>query len=226
MITYYKICSVIQSMGFVYQSNNSKNLNNGYEITEENEKLFKLHIIPSEIIESPKEAELRSFLSSVEFNLEDHGYYVLKNECSEAALLLQNEINYIDLLSIEGSNSEEKLKIKFGHNTQPHDNTDNVISNLTIRRDIEFYIEKLFGYYHDDYNYSANNKKLQLQIKSFLKKVVLYPTKITTNDFNLINKFFFKEEIIQIILLASVVNMRTRLTYLTYNLYEAIKERE
>lgn len=97
------------------------------------------------------------------------------------------------------------------------------LNTLPIRHAITRYIEKILGFFHDEYNYSQVNKLIDVKYKKFIKKISCFPYKLNTEDFNLLNLAFNKEEIMHIILLVSIMKSRAQLTFLAKGLYEIIK---
>lgn len=151
----------------------------------------------------PHSEEYRSYL---EFNWFDHGYYILKNVYPEGIDSLNNEIDWITSLTTNSLGEE-----------------DSQLNTLPIRYAISCYIEKILGYYHEDYNYSNVNRLLPVNYKKFIKNVACYPHRLEIKDFIMMNLAFNNEEIMHIILLVAIIKLRTQLTYLSSSLYEIIK---
>lgn len=154
----------------------------------------------------PHSEEFRSYL---EFNWQDHAYYILKNYHPDGVDCIHQEIEYLTTLTTN-SLGDESSKL----NTFP------------IRYAICCYIEKILGYYHEDYVYSNVNKFLNVSYKTFIKNVTCYPYKLRQDDFKSLNMAFNNEEILHIILLVSIIKERTQMTYLANSLYEIIKKIE
>ena len=57
------------------------------------------------------------------------------------------------------------------------------IDTLPFRRAIWYYVLRLYGICHDDYEYKEVNIYLNRSIKAFVKKTVCYPELISRSDF-------------------------------------------
>lgn len=172
------------------------------------EKMFSKHISPdnSKYIYqgSPKEKTC----TYLNFNWADNGIYALQNYYQTGVTCLDDEIQYIINL-----------------NSKMEGQSNNLISTTTIRRAITYYIESLFGYYHEDYNYPNVSKLLDSKIKytKYIKKITCYPTKINNGDLTELAKVFAHEEILHIILLAALIKSRIQLTYLSRAINDVLK---
>ena len=151
----------------------------------------------------------------MEFNWRDDGKYILSNYIPNRIHLLNEEINYITNLCIEQANPDKKS----------YSPRDNLLTSPQILSAVSHYIEKLFGYYHEDYNYSNITKLFgkNSPIKKFIKKVACFPFYITTNDIEELNKTFKHEEIMHLIALVAIIKSRVQLIYLTRAINEVIK---
>lgn len=136
----------------------------------------------------------------------DHAYYILSNLYVKGVDCLNTEIEYITNLT-RNSLGNEIVKL----NTFP------------IRYAVSCYIERIFGYYHEDYTYSNVNRLLEVDYKKFIKNVACYPSRLQNKDFTTMRYAFNEEEILHIILLVATVKSRTQLTYLASSVYEIIK---
>ena len=80
------------------------------------------------------------------------------------------------------------LDCQFATTLEMTDNTLGVqkvnVDTRKFRNAIWFYIHRITGILHDDYNYAEVNKLLERDLKQFLKKVTCYPENITTADFD------------------------------------------
>ena len=142
----------------------------------------------------------------LEFNWNDHAYYILKNFYPEGIECIHKEIDYVTNLT---TNSLAACNLEL--NTFP------------FRNSICCYIEKILGYLHEDYDYAIVNRLLNKDYKKFIKNVACYPQRLTTDHFKIMSVAFSKEEILHIILLAATVKSRVQLTYLASSLYDIIK---
>jgi sestrin len=103
------------------------------------------------------------------------------------------------------------------------DAEDRKFNTFPIRYAISCYIEKILGYFHEDYNYSNVNRLLEVDYKRFIKYVACYPDRLEEKDFAKMRLTFTNEEIIHIILLVAHIKSRTQLTYFSSSLYEILK---
>lgn len=92
-----------------------------------------------------------------------------------------------------------------------------------FRHTISTYVEKIFGYVNESFDYSKTNKLLHRTHKQFIKNIACFPQKITKVDISVMKVTFSPEEIFQFILLVSVTKLRLQLTYFTKQFYEIIK---
>jgi hypothetical protein len=152
----------------------------------------------------PHSEEYKSYL---EFNWLDHAYYILRNTYPTGIDSINQEIEYLTTLTTNSLGDEQDSKL----NTFP------------IRYSISCYIEKIFGYYHEDYDYSNVNRLLVVEYKKFIKNVACHPKKLKPDCFKRMNLAFNNEEILHIILLVTIIKERTQLTYLANCVYEIIK---
>ena len=191
-----------------YETCNQKQISfNSFDLNKESEQKNDFFI--EKILQKHTTSELDKiafkgpnnniFLTYYEYNWDDSGYYILKNFCPILIDCINKELIYITSLN---SNLND-LK------------TESPLSSIYVQRAIRVYIEKLFGFYHEDYNYKYITKLLtgNIQITKFLKKFVCYPKTVVESDFQEINKIFLHEEIIHIILLIAIIKSRIQLTY-------------
>ena len=143
----------------------------------------------------------------------DTGHFILKNLSSTFIECLNNEIEYITSIT---SNSLGNKKI------------NNLDNKKYIHQALIHYIEKLFGYYHEDYNYKNINKILSghINLIKYIKKFVFFPKRINISDFQEMNKVFLHEEIIHIILLIGLIKSRIQLIYFSKALNETMNNKE
>ena len=159
-----------------------------------------------------EEPTKKVYLSYLDFNWHDNGLPVLKNLYSKGIQSLENQMTYVFNITSDSVGNKE---------------TSNTISTFQIRRAISYYIEKLHGYYHEDYNY-ANIQKLldstsNIRNTKFIKKFCFHPNEVTVQDLQEMNKIFQYEEIMHIILLIVFVKMKMQLTYLSKAFDDALK---
>ena len=149
-------------------------------------------------------------LSYYEYNWSDYGYYYLKNISPNLITCINDEFKYIIDLT---SNSLGMKKYSSS------------LNSLYIKQAIINYVEKLFGYYHEDYNYKNISKLLCCNINyiKFIKKFVCYPKNVSLSDFQEMNTIFLHEEIMHIILLIANIKMKIQLIFLSKAIDELTK---
>ena len=201
-----------------YETCNQKQISfNSFDLNKETEqktdffmeKIFKKHSTLELEKIAFKGPNNNIFLTYYEYNWDDSGYYILKNLCPILNDCINKELKFIISLN---SNSND-LK------------TESPLSSIYVQRAIIVYIEKLFGFYHEDYNYKYITKLLtgNIQITKIIKKFVCFPKNVVESDFQEINKIFLHEEIIHIILLIAIVKSRIQLTYYSKIINEVSK---
>lgn len=93
-----------------------------------------------------------------------------------------------------------------------------------LRYAICCYIERIFGYIHDDYNYSNVNRLIETNLKKLIKKISCSPNILTEHDFEILSYTFSKEEILHLIMLIINIKTRIQLTYLSESVNDIIKK--
>jgi len=186
-----------------------KDKENLYSDKLNNHSIFNKHIHKYCNVYHDFDPHSEDYRSYLEFNWQDHAYYILRNYHPNGVDCIHQEIEYLSTLTTD-SLGDKNSKL----NTFP------------IRYAVCCYVEKILGYYHEDYNYSNVNKLLNVSYKTFIKNVACYPHKLKPEDFNDLNLAFNNEEILHIILLVSIIKERTQMTYLANSLYEIIKSIE
>ena len=149
-------------------------------------------------------------LSYYEYNWCDYGYYYLKNISPNLITCINDEMKYI---------------IELTSNSLGFKKYSSSLNSLYIKQAIINYVEKLFGYYHEDYNYKNISKLLCCNINytKFIKKFVCYPKKVSLCDFQEMNTIFLHEEIMHIILLIATIKMKIQLIFLSKAIDELSK---
>ena len=149
----------------------------------------------------------------LEFNWDD-GKYVLSNYLPKRIPLLDEEIKYILNLHYEESNISLNLSPRH-----------NLLKSPQIKRAVCNYIEKIFGYYHEDYNYSNLTKLFGMKshITKFIKQIACFPYNVQLSDIEELNKTFKHKEIMYLIALVAVVKSRVQLVYMIRALSDVIK---
>ncbi len=149
------------------------------------------------------------YIYYIEFNWSDHAYYILQNLNKKGIEAFDSELKFISTLT-----------------TNSIGNASGQLNTFLIRHSISCYIEKILGFYHEEYDYSNTNKLIQIPFKRFIKNIACYPQKLTNSDFENMNLAFNNEEIMHVILLVASVKSRLQLTYLASKIHEIIKTRD
>jgi len=106
-----------------------------------------------------------SVFRAQEYNWEHQGYSLVQRFYSELAPKLDQEF---------------KTSFEMTDNTVfEHENVD----TLPFRRSIWYYVQRIMGINHDDYNYQEVNVILDRPLKQYIKKVACSPETISFNDF-------------------------------------------
>ena len=91
-------------------------------------------------------------------------------------------------------------------------NGEKIKSVEYFRRAIITYVEKLFGFYDETFDYSKTNKLLIISLKDFIKNSVCYPNQVNYDyvysiEYNI-------PDLIHTILLSTAVKEKVQLSYL------------
>ena len=199
----YEICNQKQISFNSFDLNKESEQKNDFFI----EKIIKKHTTSELDKIAFKGPNNNITLTYYEYNWNDSGYYILKNFCPILIDCINNEFIYIISLTSNDLKKESPL------------------SSIHVKRAIKVYIEKLFGIYHEDYNYKYITKLLtgNIKITKFIKKFLCFPKCVVESDFQEINKIFLHEEIIHIILLIAILKSRIQLTYYSKIINEVSK---
>jgi len=131
-----------------------------------------------------------------EYSWSDHGYALVSTYYSEEpAELLDKKFSFIREMSYNSFNKEKHI------DTSP------------FRRSIWYFVHRLYGILHDDFNYGFIVKTLDKKTKKTLKNLTLYPNKIHKNDTFDFGIFLQASEKIHIIVLATEARMQAELLY-------------
>lgn len=76
-----------------------------------------------------------------------------------------------------------------------------------------YYVHRVEGIFHDDYNYRTVNLFLNIKLKTFIKKLVCYPCEIKVDDFKDFGIDLTFEERVHIVLLAAEARKQAALLY-------------
>lgn len=146
------------------------------------------------------------YLSNLEFNWEDQGYYILENICPDLITSTNNEIvNATELTSNTINDGDE------------------VINTFHFRNALKCYAELILGIYNEDFKYGNMNKLLKISNKIFIKNVVCYPSKITKDDLIMLRHTFSYQEIYHLIMIVLFHKSRSQLTFIS-KCYDEIRK--
>jgi len=93
--------------------------------------------------------------------------------------------------------------------------TFNVLQGIDtgpFRRSVWYYVHRLFGIFHDDFNLKIVNDTLPIQLKNYIKKISCYPNLIERSDLDLEISLQPSEKV-HIALLASESKKQAELLY-------------
>jgi len=99
------------------------------------------------------------------------------------------------------------------------------IDTAPFRTAIWYYVLRLFGQSHDDYQYSLVNHYLNKKIKSYIKKVACTPEKISYSDFMSMGVVLRLEEKCHITLLVMEARRQAELVYMLNNVMKFTEKR-
>jgi hypothetical protein len=162
---------------------------------------FKKYIIGGQQISNPREIEegFNTALSYLDFNWCDNAYDILSE------------------LFPFTKNIDEEFKLILAMRNNDCDESEDIM------RSTEYFTEKIFGYEHDDFDYSKIKKALTLDDREFIKKVMTNPHLMTSKDFENIKSKHSNEEIVHTVMMNLNVKHRLQLVYLSCRLCEAKK---
>lgn len=87
------------------------------------------------------------------------------------------------------------------------------VDTLPFRRAIWYYVLRLYGICHDDYEYKEVNIFLNRSIKAFVKKTVCYPELIDHSDFVHFSPLLLSSEKVHIGLLILEARKQAEIVY-------------
>eukprot|EP00002_Diphylleia_rotans_P008633 TRINITY_DN1861_c0_g1_i2.p1 TRINITY_DN1861_c0_g1~~TRINITY_DN1861_c0_g1_i2.p1 ORF type:complete len:562 (-),score=129.20 TRINITY_DN1861_c0_g1_i2:380-2065(-) len=106
-----------------------------------------------------------SIFRIIDYSWSEHGVALTQKFCSNIWEPLDDLFDYTYRMT------SYTLGDNRGVDTQP------------VRRAIWYYSHRLFGLFHDDYNYREVNEFLNKSIKAYLKKVICFPEGVVIGDF-------------------------------------------
>lgn len=114
------------------------------------------------------------------------------------------------------SGSAELLDEEFTHIfelTYNKFNDQQGIDTAPFRRSVWYYVHRIFGAIHDDYDYSLVNNLLNRRMKAYVKKMVCKPDDIISADVSNLGYHLQPAEKCHIALLASEARKQAELLY-------------
>ena len=136
-----------------------------------------------------------------DYNWEEHGCALIGKFLPDVGDILDDEFSAILNLT-DHSVFESKINSD-NEEAMPSEKKRASIDTWPIRQAIWYYVLRLFGMSHDDYNYHEVNIYLNKRIKQYIKKVACYPENIVPSDFHKMGFSFRPDEKIQVNLLAA-----------------------
>lgn len=111
-------------------------------------------------------SESYSVLHTEDFSWEEHGFSLVNRYLPGTAQLIDEQFRLI-------------LKLTYGS----YGTLRQQVDTTPFRRAIWYYVHRLFGVCHDDYRYHEVNVFVGRSVKSFIKKTVCFPWRITQRDY-------------------------------------------
>lgn len=130
-----------------------------------------------------------------DFSWEEHCFSIISSYYPEAATFLDDKFTCIKSLTYNMIGSV------------------NNVDTTSFRMATWNYIHVIHGIFHEDYSYHEVNKLLQRDFKSFIKKVVCFPNKITYDDYSNLFLDFSHSEKVHLTLLAMESRLQAILLY-------------
>eukprot|EP01132_Coremiostelium_polycephalum_P005596 gene5596-6964_t len=136
-----------------------------------------------------------TIFSAQEYSWKEHGYELVSRFFPDAAPLLDEEFSFVYTMTY----------YKFNNSTD--------IDTLPFRRAVWYYVQRVKGMCHDDYNYQEVNMFLSISLKNYVKKAVCFPDTITRQDFAKLGYHLKPDEKCHLALLAVCSHKQAALLY-------------
>lgn len=136
-----------------------------------------------------------SILRQQDYSWKEHGYSFIGGFFSSVAEALDEEFQHIYNMTENTFNAAQNV------NTQP------------FRQSIWYYVLRLKGIFHDDFNYRAVNTFMNKNLKVYVKKLACAPQTVTKYDFKDIGLNLRKEERAHIALLVIEARKQADILY-------------
>ncbi|KAN0011923.1 hypothetical protein ACTFIU_000142 [Dictyostelium citrinum] len=144
-------------------------------------------------------SKLYNIFSAQEYSWREHGYELVSRYFPDAAPLLDEEFSFVYTMTY----------YKFNNNTD--------IDTLPFRRAVWYYVQRVKGMLHDDYNYQEVNMFLSRSLKNFVKKAVCFPETIKRDDYSKLGYSLKPDEKCHLSLLAVCSHKQASLLYGLYS---------
>lgn len=126
---------------------------------------------------------------------DDHGYCLLNQLYHNVGQLL-----------------DDKFKTTYNMTYYTMGQRENVDTSM-FRRAIWNYIQCIFGIRHDDYDYREVNELLPRDLKTYIKMVCCYPSRVRKEDCDRVMPEFWRSEKIHVNLMIMEARMQASLLY-------------
>ncbi|TMW58077.1 hypothetical protein Poli38472_013551 [Pythium oligandrum] len=137
-------------------------------------------------------------LHTEDFSWEEHGFSLVKRYFpGKAGQILEDLFNLTDKLTYDYYGSQKEQDV----DTSPY------------RSAIWYYVHRIFGICHDDYDYRQVNEFLNRPTKIFIKKVACTPWKVTKADFEHFDRTLSPSEKCHVTLLVAEARKQAGLMY-------------
>eukprot|EP00164_Ancoracysta_twista_P004062 GFYU01005450.1.p1 GENE.GFYU01005450.1~~GFYU01005450.1.p1 ORF type:complete len:569 (+),score=132.65 GFYU01005450.1:160-1866(+) len=136
----------------------------------------------------------------------DHGYALVSRFYPEAASMLDKCFTTIFYMTDHSVGGAEE------------------VDTFPFRRAIWYYVHRILGMCHDDYNYREVNQFLNRNVKQFSKKVACYPESLTANDYINVGYAVLHREKCHITLLSVEARRQASLLYALHSLMRHIND--
>eukprot|EP01133_Synstelium_polycarpum_P012117 gene12117-14175_t len=107
-----------------------------------------------------------TIFSVQDYSWKEHGYELVSRIFPDAAPLLDEEFSFVYTMTY----------YRFNNSTD--------IDTLPFRRAVWYYVQRVKGMCHDDYNYQEVNMFLSRNLKYYVKKAVCFPDNISKVDYS------------------------------------------
>ncbi|EFA84614.1 sestrin-like protein [Heterostelium album PN500] len=139
-----------------------------------------------------------TIFSIQDYSWKEHGYELVSRIFPDAAPLLDEEFNFVYTMTY----------YRFNNSTD--------IDTLPFRRAVWYYVQRVKGMCHDDYNYQEVNMFLNRNLKYYVKKAVCFPDNITKVDYSKLGFDLKPDEKCHLALLAVCSHKQAALLYGLY----------